>query len=76
MKLLFDKNVRWRLIEDYGLNCYTETDEGLLLDLNYTDRDYIKSWIFSFGEAVTVLAPDDFREEMKKNAEIICGKYQ
>jgi predicted DNA-binding transcriptional regulator YafY len=75
-KLLFDKNVRWRLIEDYGLDCFTETDEGLLLDLKYTNRDYIKSWIFSFGESVTVLAPDDFKEEMKKSVAIMCEKYQ
>jgi predicted DNA-binding transcriptional regulator YafY len=34
VKLLFDKSIRFRLIEDYGLHCYKETNEGLLLDLN------------------------------------------
>jgi len=75
VKLLFDKNVRFRLIEEYGLHCYTETDGGLLLDLDYTNREYIKSWIFGFGEAVSILAPDDFREEMKKTAEKLYDKY-
>ncbi|MBN2238273.1 MAG: YafY family transcriptional regulator [Dehalococcoidales bacterium] len=75
VKLLFDKNVRFRLIEEYGLHCYTETDEGLLLDLDYTNRDYIKSWILSFGEAVTVLAPEDFRDEMNKSIENMFENY-
>ena len=75
MKLLFDKNVRYRLIEEYGLNCYTEIDEGLLLDMNYTNRGYIKTWILGFGESVTVLAPDDFRQEVKQSIENMFAKY-
>lgn len=76
VKLLFDKTVRFRLIEDYGLHCYKDTDEGLLLDLDYTNRDYIKSWILGFGEAVTILEPDDFKEELKQTAENIFEKYK
>lgn len=76
VKLLFDKSLRFRLIEDYGLLCYKETNEGLLLDLNYTNRDYIKSWILGFGEAVTVLQPDDFKDELKRTAENIFDKYK
>ena len=75
VKLLFDKNVRYRLIEEYGLNCYTEIDEGLLLDMNYTNRGYIKTWILGFGESVTVLAPDDFRQEVKQSIENMFAKY-
>ncbi|HBB28594.1 MAG TPA: DNA-binding transcriptional regulator [Clostridiales bacterium] len=72
---LFDKSVRFRLIEDYGLNCYTETDEGLYLKLNYTNRDYIISWILGFGDKVTVLEPQDFKDEIKKIAKNIFDKY-
>lgn len=76
VKLLFDKSMRFRLIEDYGLHCYKETNEGLLLDLNYTNCDYIKSWILSFGEAVTVLEPDGFKDELKRTAENIFNNYK
>ncbi len=76
VKLLFDKSIRFRLIEDYGLHCYKETNEGLLLDLNYTNRDYIKSWSLGFGEAVTVLEPDDFKDELKRTAKNIFDKYK
>lgn len=74
-RFLFDKSVRFRLIEDYGLNCYTETDEGLYLKLNYTNRDYIISWILGFGDKVTVLEPQDFKDELKKIAKNIFDKY-
>ncbi len=74
-RFLFDKSVRFRLIEDYGLNCYTETDEGLYLKLNYTNRDYIVSWILGFGDKVTVLEPQDFIEELKQIVKNIFDKY-
>lgn len=76
VKLLFDKSIRFRLIEEYGLHCYKETNEGLLLDLTYTSCDYIKSWILSFGEAVTVLEPDGLKEALKRTAENIGNKYK
>lgn len=75
VELLFDKSVRFRLIEDYGLHCYTEIDNGLMLDLGYTNRDYIKSWILGFGDAVTVISPDDFREEIMETVRKISEKY-
>lgn len=75
VKLLFDKSVRFRLIEDYGLNCYNETDAGLLLELDYTNRDYIKAWVLGFGDAVTVLEPVAFREEIKQTAKSVLKEY-
>ena len=74
-RFLFDKSVRFRLIEDYGLNCYRETDEGLYLKLNYSNRDYIISWILGFGDKVTVLEPQDFKDEIKQIAKNILDKY-
>lgn len=74
-RFLFDKSARFRLIEDYGLNCYTETDEGLYLKINYTNRDYILSWILGFGDKVTVLEPQDIRDELKQIAKNILYKH-
>jgi len=74
-EFLFDKSVRFRLIEDYGLNCYTETDEGLYLKLNYTNHSYIISWILGFGDKVTVLEPQDLKDELKQIAKNIFDKY-
>lgn len=74
-EFLFDKSVRFRLIEDYGLNCYTETDKGLYLKLNYTNRSYIINWILGFGDKVTVLEPQDIKDELKQIAKNIFDKY-
>ncbi len=75
LKLMFDKSIRFRLIEDWGLNCYTETDEGLLLEINYTNRDFIISWVLGFGGKVTVLEPEDFRNEIVQTAKKILALY-
>ncbi len=74
-EFLFDKSVRFRLIEDYGLNCYTETDKGLYLKLNYTNRSYIINWILGFGDKVTVIEPQDIKDELKQIAKNIFDKY-
>jgi len=41
IQIRFDKSVRFRLIEEYGLNCYEENENGLLLSLDYTNKGYI-----------------------------------
>lgn len=74
-EFLFDKSVHFRLIEEYGLNCYTETDEGLYLKTNYTNRNYIINWILGFGDKVTVLEPKELKDEIKKIAKNIFNKY-
>ena len=63
VKILFDKSVRFRLIEDYGLKSYEETDAGLFLSLDYTNKDYAFSWILGFGDKARILGPDETRDE-------------
>lgn len=76
MKILFDKSMRFRLIEDYGLNCYTETDGGLLLDFNYTNKDYAFTWILGFGDKAEILEPRDVRNEFLVTAKNIVKRYE
>ena len=38
VKALFTPNMKWRLVEEFGPNCFTETDDGrLLFSADYTD---------------------------------------
>lgn len=76
MKILFDKSVRFRLVEDYGLNCYEETDDGLLLDFSYTNKDYVFSWILGFGDKAEILEPQDVRNGFADIAKSIAKKYK
>lgn len=75
VELLFDKSMAFRLIEEYGLNCYRETDDGLYFKLNYTNRDYIISWILGFGDKVRVLEPKELKDDIKEIAKNIFDKY-
>jgi predicted DNA-binding transcriptional regulator YafY len=67
VKILFDKSVRFRLIDEYGLHSYEERNDGLLLSLDFTNPEYIYSWILSFGDKAKVIEP---QEEVEKFAEM------
>ena len=75
VKILFDKSVRFRLIEEYGLNCYEETDDGLLLSLDYTNKDYTFSWILGFGDKARILEPEETRNEFAVLTKNIFSLY-
>jgi predicted DNA-binding transcriptional regulator YafY len=73
---LFDESVKYLLIETYGMDCYTETDEGLLFEMSFTSRDFLISWLLGFGARVTVLEPSDIIEGITTAAENILRLYE
>lgn len=75
LHILVDKSVRFRLIEDYGLNCYEETEEGLFLKLNYTNKEYVFSWLLGFGDKAEIISPKEIRDEFAVLAKNIASKY-
>ena len=75
ISILFDKSVRYRLIEGYGLGCYEETDEGLLFSLDYTNKEYIFTWVLGFGDKAEILAPEETRAEFAALARNISARY-
>lgn len=74
---LFHSSAKYQLIEAYGLNCFTETEEGKLrFEITYTNEDYIISWILAFGSKVKVVEPPDIAEKIKEIAENIVLNYK
>lgn len=74
---LFDPSVRYQLIETYGLHCYTETEEGLLrLEIGYTNRNFMISWLLGFGGKAMVLEPHDIAEDIRSAAKNILKAYE
>ena len=72
LKAVFSKSEKYRLIEEYGANCYSYTDNGdLLLERDFASYDNMRSWIFSFGDKVTILEPQQLCEDRKKQASAI-----
>ena len=70
MKALFTPDMKWRLVEEFGLHCFTETDEGrLLFTADYTDMDNLVAWLLTFGAKAEVLEPVEARNIIRRNAE-------
>ena len=56
MKALFDPSMKWQLVEEYGVDSFTEQDDGsLLFEHEYADDEGLLSWMLSCGDKVTVL---------------------
>lgn len=74
---LFDESVKYRLIDEYGVESYTITEEGkLLFRTSFTNKDFMLSWILSFGDKVEILYPKGLKQEIKKIVENILIQYQ
>jgi len=73
---LFDKAMKYVLIEAYGPDCFHESDEGLYFEVGYTNRSYIVSWLLSFGDKVKVLDPSDIADDIQDTARSILSRYQ
>jgi predicted DNA-binding transcriptional regulator YafY len=75
--LLFDAGVKYRLIDEYGVECFTIQEDGrLLFRTGFANKDYMLSWILSFGDKVEVVYPKGLKQEIKKIAENILQHYQ
>jgi len=72
---LFDKSVKYLLIESYGLKSFRETDDGLYFEVGYTNQSYIVGWLLSFGDNVKVLEPTELAMEIQTTAKNIYSRY-
>jgi len=72
---VFEKSERYKLIESYGLDCYTETAEGLHMEIAFTNHDVLLGWLLGFGGNVRVLEPKSIADDVKAAAEKILSRY-
>ena len=77
VKALFAPEVKWRLVEEFGPDCFTETKDGkLLFEREYTDKDNLISWILTFGDKALILEPSDVRDELINTIENMRNSYK
>ena len=77
VKALFTPDMKWRLIEEYGPHCFTETADGhLLFTADYTEMDNLVSWILTFGAKAEVLEPAEVRDRIRHMAEVLSKIYE
>jgi predicted DNA-binding transcriptional regulator YafY len=74
---VFDKSVEYLVVETYGPDSYTETDEGRPhLKGFYTNLEYIISWVLGFGDKMRVIAPQELADEIKNRTKNILENYE
>lgn len=77
VKALFEPEMKWRLIEEFGLHCFQEKEDGkLLFQADYTDAEHMVGWLLTFGAKVRVLEPEAVRNELCKIAENMAAIYK
>ena len=76
VKALFEADMKWRLVEEFGTKCYIENEDGkLLFTADYSDMDNLVSWLLTFGDKAEVLEPGEVRERLKTMAENMIKTY-
>ena len=77
VKAYFTPDMKWRLVEEFGPHCITETDDGrLLLTADYTDMENLVTWLMTFGAKAEVLEPAEARDIIRRNAEETLKIYR
>ena len=76
LKALFQPDMKWRLVEEFGPDCYEIQNDGrLLLTRDYSDMENLMMWMLTFGDKVEVLEPVELREKLKTMAEAMIKMY-
>jgi len=72
LKAVFAESEKHRIIEEYGIDSFSVRPDGnLLFEHDFACYGNMRAWIFSFGDKVSVLAPEELREDRRRQAENI-----
>lgn len=76
LKVLFEGSEKYRLIEEYGPDCYCEQQGKLLLERDFASYSNMREWVLSFGDRAEVLEPEELRTDLLRQVEDMLKKYQ
>ncbi len=63
---VYDPSVKYRLVEEYGPDCFTvQEDGGLYTEWGFTTIERALEWFLGFGPKVKVLGPEEMVVRMK-----------
>ncbi len=73
---LFDPSCRWRLVEEYGADSFTEEPDGRLRFAGgFPDEDSVLSWILTFGDKAQLLEPEELQNRLGALAQRLARQY-
>ncbi len=77
VKALFAPDMKWRLVEDFGPDCFTESEDGkLLFTAKYTDMENLITWLLTYGDKAEILEPREAREKIAQIAQNMVRIYE
>ena len=77
VKALFAPDMKWRLVEDFGPDCFTESEDGkLLFTAKYTDMENLITWLLTYGDKAEILEPREAREKTAQIARNMMRIYE
>lgn len=77
VKALFQPQMRWRLVEEFGPDCFEEQPDGTLLFCgDYSDEESLIDWMLTFRDQVELLEPESVRRKLIGIAERVTELYK
>lgn len=75
-EIIVEPTIKWRLVEEYGMECFTERKDGSLVFRNgFADKNHLFSWLLSFGDKAELTKPEELRREFAELLDRIRAKY-
>lgn len=69
--------MKWRLIEEFGVDCFCEREDGrLLFQFDFVDKQNLIGWLFSFGDRIELVEPASIRDEIIDLSKKILSIYE
>lgn len=77
VKALFDSSCKWRLVEEFGEECFQVQEDGkLLFEADYTSGENLITWMMTFGERAILLEPEELRQDLQKRLRSTLQQYE
>lgn len=74
---LFQPEMKWRIIEEYGMESFTEQEDGRLkFQFGFMDKESLFGWLLGFCNGVELIEPVELREEFLRIINKIQKTYQ
>jgi len=72
----FDKSMKWRLIEEFGINSFHENADGrLVMNIGWSDQESLFSWLLGFRDCVRIIEPVEYQKDFLNMLERIKNLY-
>ena len=72
----FDKSMKWRLIEEFGINSFSENADGMLLmNIGWSDQESLFGWLLGFRDCVRIIEPVEYQKDFLNLLERIKTLY-